>query len=37
MIMEFMEGGTLEQAISNWEFNETQVAYVARKVAMIIF
>eukprot|EP01133_Synstelium_polycarpum_P017950 gene17950-21412_t len=32
MIMEFMEGGTLREAIANFNFCEARIAYVAREV-----
>jgi serine/threonine protein kinase len=32
MIMEFMEGGTLSQALKAWSFKEPQIAYFAREV-----
>jgi serine/threonine protein kinase len=30
--MEFMEGGTLAQALKAWTFKEPQIAYFAREV-----
>lgn len=30
--MEYMEGGTLAQALKGWKFQEPQVAYFAREV-----
>lgn len=30
--MEFMEGGTLSQALKAWSFKEPQIAYFAREV-----
>jgi len=30
--MEFMEGGTLSQALKMWTFKEPQIAYFAREV-----
>lgn len=32
MVMEFMEGGTLREATSNFQFSEAHVAYVAREM-----
>jgi len=32
MIMEFLEGGTLADAIAAWKFKEKQVAYIAREL-----
>ncbi len=32
VVMEYMEGGTLSQAIRHFEFEESQIAYVAREV-----
>jgi hypothetical protein len=30
--MEFMEGGTLTEAVKGHDFKETQIAYVAKEV-----
>lgn len=30
-----MEGGTLEQAVKHFMFNEKQIAYVAREVGVV--
>ncbi|EFA80301.1 putative protein serine/threonine kinase [Heterostelium album PN500] len=32
LIMEFMEGGTFEEAAKAWKFNENNLAYVAREL-----
>lgn len=32
MVMEFLEGGTLDRALRSYNFNEKQIAYVAREV-----
>jgi hypothetical protein len=35
MIMEFLEGGTLDQAVKSYNFNEKQIAYVAKEVSYL--
>lgn len=32
LVMEFLEGGTFEEAARAWKFNEANLAYVAREV-----
>ena len=33
--MEYLEGGTLEQAVKSFHFSEKQIAYVAKEVRQI--
>lgn len=32
LVMEFLEGGTLDQAVKSFNFTEPQIAYVAKQV-----
>jgi len=32
IVMEFLEGGTLEQALNNIQFSEVQIAYIAKEI-----
>lgn len=37
IVMEYMEGGTFEEAAKAWNFNEANLAYVARELLKGIF
>lgn len=37
MVMEFLEGGSLSQAVSKFHLEEAQICYVTREVNFFVF
>lgn len=37
MVMEFLEGGSLSQAVSKFHLEESQICYVTREVIILLF